>query len=172
MPKITTCEVTSSSGTRSGNSCQHTRSPFPSDFPDRSPKPPPSPRSSKSLAPQRGQTHLRNPPPIRRFLFPLPQKENRRRSRRYLYQRGHCGFASTRTSNQESRVAAAYRFALPAAAQWIAPSEKDASATTLEKRLWSAADQFRAKSGLTAAQYPPKSCQIPASLLNHHFSPA
>jgi type I restriction enzyme M protein len=37
--------------------------------------------------------------------------------------------------------------------QWIAPSEKDASTTTLEKRLWQTADQFRANSGLTAAQY-------------------
>jgi type I restriction enzyme M protein len=37
--------------------------------------------------------------------------------------------------------------------QWIAPSEKDGATTTLEKRLWEAADQFRANSGLTAAQY-------------------
>jgi len=37
--------------------------------------------------------------------------------------------------------------------QWIAPSEKDTATTTLEKRLWDAADQFRANSGLTAAQY-------------------
>jgi type I restriction enzyme M protein len=37
--------------------------------------------------------------------------------------------------------------------QWIAPSEKDSATTTLEKRLWEAADQFRANSGLTAAQY-------------------
>src|SRR5271167_193601 len=36
---------------------------------------------------------------------------------------------------------------------WIAPSEKDDATTTLEKRLWDAADQFRANSGLTAAQY-------------------
>jgi type I restriction enzyme M protein len=36
---------------------------------------------------------------------------------------------------------------------WIAPSEKDRANTTLEKRLWDAADQFRANSGLTAAQY-------------------
>src|ERR1700722_981230 len=36
---------------------------------------------------------------------------------------------------------------------WIAPSEKDNSSSTLEKRLWAAADQFRANSGLTAAQY-------------------
>ena len=37
--------------------------------------------------------------------------------------------------------------------QWIAPSEKDTANDTLEKRLWAAADQFRANSGLTAAQY-------------------
>ena len=37
--------------------------------------------------------------------------------------------------------------------KWIAPSEKDHANNTLEKRLWDAADQFRANSGLTAAQY-------------------
>src|SRR6202521_5704786 len=37
--------------------------------------------------------------------------------------------------------------------QWIAPSERDTANGTLEKRLWDAADQFRANSGLTAAQY-------------------
>lgn len=36
---------------------------------------------------------------------------------------------------------------------WIAPTEKNAATVTLEKRLWEAADQFRANSGLTAAQY-------------------
>ena len=36
---------------------------------------------------------------------------------------------------------------------WIAPSEKDNATDTLEKRLWAAADQFRANSGLSAAQY-------------------
>src|SRR6266851_6910595 len=36
---------------------------------------------------------------------------------------------------------------------WIASSEKDHAHNTLEKRLWDAADQFRANSGLTAAQY-------------------
>ena len=35
----------------------------------------------------------------------------------------------------------------------IAPPEKDAASNTLEKRLWAAADQFRANSGLSAAQY-------------------
>src|ERR1700690_974488 len=37
--------------------------------------------------------------------------------------------------------------------QWIAPSEKNAANHTLEKRLWDCAAQFRANSGLTAAQY-------------------
>src|SRR3990172_6992529 len=36
---------------------------------------------------------------------------------------------------------------------WIAPSGKDIANDVLEKRLWNAADQFRANSGLTAAQY-------------------
>jgi len=36
---------------------------------------------------------------------------------------------------------------------WIAPSERDTATDTLEKRLWAAADQFRANSGLSAAQY-------------------
>ncbi len=37
--------------------------------------------------------------------------------------------------------------------QWIAPSGTDPDAGTLEKRLWAAADQLRANSGLTAQQY-------------------
>jgi type I restriction enzyme M protein len=37
--------------------------------------------------------------------------------------------------------------------QWIAPSEKDNLNGTLEKRLWEAADQFRADSGLNAQEY-------------------
>ncbi len=36
---------------------------------------------------------------------------------------------------------------------WIAPTERDTVTDTIEKRLWDAADQFRANSGLTAAQY-------------------
>jgi type I restriction enzyme M protein len=36
---------------------------------------------------------------------------------------------------------------------WIAPSEKDAASATLEKNLWTAADQFRANSGLKAQEY-------------------
>lgn len=37
--------------------------------------------------------------------------------------------------------------------KWVAPTEKDTATDTLEKRLWDAADQLRANSGLTAAQY-------------------
>jgi type I restriction enzyme M protein len=36
---------------------------------------------------------------------------------------------------------------------WIAPTEKNAASTSLEKRLWDAADQFRANSGLKAQEY-------------------
>jgi len=36
---------------------------------------------------------------------------------------------------------------------WIAPTERDTVTDTIEKRLWDAADQFRANSGLTAVQY-------------------
>ena len=37
--------------------------------------------------------------------------------------------------------------------QWIAPSAKDSATETLEKRLWDAADQVRANSGLSSQQY-------------------
>jgi type I restriction enzyme M protein len=37
--------------------------------------------------------------------------------------------------------------------KWIEPSAKDAGTVTLEKRLWDAADQFRANSGLKAQEY-------------------
>lgn len=36
---------------------------------------------------------------------------------------------------------------------WIAPSEKDTVSATLEKRLWDAADLFRANSSLKAQEY-------------------
>src|SRR3990172_8694493 len=36
---------------------------------------------------------------------------------------------------------------------WVAPSAKDTDAAALEKRLWDAADQFRANSGLKAQEY-------------------
>jgi hypothetical protein len=35
---------------------------------------------------------------------------------------------------------------------WIAPSEKDSASASLEKRLWDAADEFRANSGLKAQE--------------------
>ena len=37
--------------------------------------------------------------------------------------------------------------------RWVAPTEIDAANEVLEKRLWAAADQFRANSGLKAGQY-------------------
>ena len=37
--------------------------------------------------------------------------------------------------------------------RWIAPPEKDSATATLEKRLWDAADQFRANSGLKPQEY-------------------
>lgn len=37
--------------------------------------------------------------------------------------------------------------------KWIAPAKKDGDNETLEKRLWAAADQLRANSGLTSQQY-------------------
>ena len=37
--------------------------------------------------------------------------------------------------------------------QWIATSEKDVASTSLEKRRWDAADQFRAYSGLKRQEY-------------------
>ena len=37
--------------------------------------------------------------------------------------------------------------------RWVAPTEKDDANHLLEKRLWDAANQFRANSGLKAAQY-------------------
>src|SRR3954453_19370671 len=42
---------------------------------------------------------------------------------------------------------------LPTRMKWIPPSEKDTANSTLEKRLWDAADQFRANSGLKAQEY-------------------
>jgi len=37
--------------------------------------------------------------------------------------------------------------------KWIAPPERDTANQSLEKRLWASADQFRANSGLRAAEY-------------------
>lgn len=36
---------------------------------------------------------------------------------------------------------------------WIAPSAKDTDNASLEKRLWAAADDFRANSGLKSQEY-------------------
>src|ERR1035437_4483846 len=36
---------------------------------------------------------------------------------------------------------------------WVAPSKTDVAGAALEKRLWDAADQFRANSGLKAQEY-------------------
>jgi type I restriction enzyme M protein len=41
--------------------------------------------------------------------------------------------------------------------QWIASSEKDSATELLEKRLWDAADQFRANFGIKA-QGTPRGC--------------
>jgi hypothetical protein len=37
--------------------------------------------------------------------------------------------------------------------RWVAPTEKDEANHQLERRLWDAADQFRANSGLKAGEY-------------------
>lgn len=37
--------------------------------------------------------------------------------------------------------------------KWIAPSEKDTAANTLETRLWDATDQFRANSWIKSQKY-------------------
>jgi type I restriction enzyme M protein len=37
--------------------------------------------------------------------------------------------------------------------RWIAPASKDTATASLERRLWAAADELRANSGLSAAQY-------------------
>jgi hypothetical protein len=39
--------------------------------------------------------------------------------------------------------------------QWVASPEKDTAGSMLEKRLWDAADQFRANSGLKPQEYSP-----------------
>ena len=40
--------------------------------------------------------------------------------------------------------------------RWVAPTEKDTANEVLEKRLWAAADQFRANSGLSALEHQAK----------------
>ena len=44
---------------------------------------------------------------------------------------------------------------------WVAPQEKDEAIDALEKRLWEAADQMRANSGLTSQQ--PRRASITSS---------
>ncbi len=55
---------------------------------------------------------------------------------------------------------------------WIAPSGKDAATDTLEKRLWDAADQFRANSGLSAATFEKAELLIPSAPLLKNFGDA
>jgi hypothetical protein len=49
---------------------------------------------------------------------------------------------------------------------WIAPSEKDTANDALEKRLWDAADEFRANSSLSS---PPSSHQASGSSISCIF---
>src|SRR5437870_7565104 len=37
--------------------------------------------------------------------------------------------------------------------RWVEPAEKDSASAALEKRLWEAADQFRANSGVKSQEY-------------------
>jgi type I restriction enzyme M protein len=46
--------------------------------------------------------------------------------------------------------------------RWVAPTEKDTANQTLEKRLWAAADQFRANSGAEGGQ---SSASIPGIIV-------
>jgi len=56
---------------------------------------------------------------------------------------------------------------------WIAPSEKDTDTAALEKRLWDAADQFRARPRphLPALRHPRARLKTESNLpsqINHH----
>jgi type I restriction enzyme M protein len=42
----------------------------------------------------------------------------------------------------------------PLTMHWIAPAEKDTASTTLEQRLWEAANQLCANAGLKTQEYP------------------
>ena len=57
--------------------------------------------------------------------------------------------------------------------QWIAPSEKDVANHALEKRLWDAADQLRANSGLNAHLLLPRllSGQVPLDVSSDAAEP-
>src|SRR3954471_18745981 len=54
---------------------------------------------------------------------------------------------------------------------WIAPSATNGDNHILEKRLWEAADQLRANSGLTSAQYSTPvlglNCRLPLFFCSH-----
>ena len=41
---------------------------------------------------------------------------------------------------------------------WVAPSGNDTATETLERRLWDAADHFRANSGLKSQEYYAPAC--------------
>jgi type I restriction enzyme M protein len=58
-----------------------------------------------------------------------------------------------RAINSQGRLLIGKTFVYAARVQWIAPSAKDSATDTLEKRLWDAADQLRANSGLSPQQY-------------------
>ena len=47
----------------------------------------------------------------------------------------------------------ALKYTPPWFMHWIAPAEKDTDNAALERRLWDAADQFRANSGLKSQEY-------------------
>ncbi len=57
------------------------------------------------------------------------------------------------TAYSSERDSFADNFATVKQMLWTAPSQKDTATDALEKRLWDAADQLRANSGLNAAQY-------------------
>jgi len=58
----------------------------------------------------------------------------------------HSKKTNTSDNNSKNAAIAAWR-------GWIAASGKDEATQTLEKRLWDAADQFRANSGLKSQEY-------------------
>jgi hypothetical protein len=55
---------------------------------------------------------------------------------------------------------------------WIAPSEKGTNSAALEKRLWDAADQFRANTGLKSQEYSAPDLLIPPDRLLKKFGEA
>src|SRR2546426_8357908 len=65
---------------------------------------------------------------------------------------GACGFVKVLQLPTQPHLATFPHGQLKAM-HWIAPSEKDTDNAALEKRLWDAADQFRANSGLKSQEY-------------------